>query len=379
MIHLSSSDNPETFAQALQYAQKQVRKLIQGHPMLYPLYTQDGQWKHEGQIWTRWSDGFLPGMMWIFAKYTGPDSAEGKYWREQAIRYSEPLAARKSDTEAHDLGFLFFSTYYRWLRLTNGAPKKDASVLRETMIEAGRTLASRFQENGSYLRSFVGDNSLFIDSMMNVGLIFLAARETGDRRLHSIAIRHAMTVRRLLVRGDGSTAQEGIFDTDSGEFIRQTTHQGDRGDSCWSRGLTWAIYGFTSCYEYTRDPHFLATAQACADFYLANSPADGIAPWDFSAPAESRILLDTSAGAICAAALLRLCRHAPDPMKGHLYWSSSVRILRALCDKHLAKSDANWEGILRGGVYHVKKGLGVDESLIWGEYFFCEALERVLR
>ena len=36
------------------------------------------------------------------------------------------------------------------------------------------------------------------------------------------------------------------------------------------------------------------------------------------------------------------------------------------------------EGILKGGVYHVHKGLGVDESVMWGEFFFCEALERVL-
>ena len=65
-------------------------------------------------------------------------------------------------------------------------------------------------------------------------------------------------------------------------------------------------------------------------------------------------------------------------MKAHLYKSTATRILRALCDKHLAKGDAKSEGILKGGVYHVHKGLGVDESVIWGEYFFCEALERVL-
>jgi unsaturated chondroitin disaccharide hydrolase len=55
-----------------------------------------------------------------------------------------------------------------------------------------------------------------------------------------------------------------------------------------------------------------------------------------------------------------------------------VQILTALCQKHLARSDSKWEGILKGGVYHVHKGLGVDESVMWGEYFFCEALERVL-
>ena len=73
------------------------------------------------------------------------------------------------------------------------------------------------------------------------------------------------------------------------------------------------------------------TAQACADYYITHTPADGIPPWDFNAPVENRTLLDTSAAAICAAGLLRLCRLEPDPMKGHLYWSTAVQILRSLC------------------------------------------------
>ena len=182
----------------------------------------------------------------------------------------------------------------------------------------------------------MAENSLFIDIMMNVGIIFYAARETGDRMLRDIAVRHSLTTRRVLVRGDGSTAHEGIFDLDTGEFLRQSTQQGYRADSCWSRGLAWALYGFTNCYEYSRDPRFLETAQACADYYITHSPTDGIPPWDFNAPIENRKLVDTSAAAIAASGLFRLCRMVPDPMKGHLYWTTAVRILRSLCEKHLA-------------------------------------------
>jgi len=371
MIHLSS-DTGELFTHSYQFAQRQVRKLIEKHPMLYPLHTKDGEWKHEGQVWTHWSDGFLPGMMWIFYKHAERDSAESKFWYENAVRYTEPIEPRKKDRDAHDLGFLFLSTYYRWHRLHPDPARRDV------LIEAGRTLAMRFKEKGGYLRSFVADNSVFIDTMMNVGIILYAARESGDRKLRDIALRHARTTRRVLVRGDGSTGHEGVFDTDTGEFLHQTTHQGYRGDSCWSRGLSWAMYGFATVYEYSRDPHYLETAQACADFYITHSPSDGIPPWDFNAPAENRTLLDTSAAAIYAAGLLRLCRLVPDSMKGHLYWSTAVRILRSLCEKHLGKRDPKWQGILKGGVYHVHKGLGVDESVMWGEYFFCEALERVL-
>ncbi|MEO8025815.1 MAG: glycoside hydrolase family 88 protein [Bryobacteraceae bacterium] len=372
MIHFAT-EGAQTFEDSFKFAQKQVRRLIEKHPDLYPMYTRDGKWKHEGPNWTNWCEGFLPGMMWLFEKHSPPNSDDRKYWFDQAVKYSKPLEPRKDDREVHDLGFVFLSTYYRWYQRTR------EPELRDVLIQAGRTLSMRFQENGRYLSSFVAENSLFIDIMMNVGIIFYAARETGDRRLREIAIRHALTTRRTLVRGDGSTAHEGIFDLETGEFIKQSTQQGYRADSCWSRGVAWALYGFGTCYEYSRDPHFMETAEACADYYISHTPSDGVPPWDFDAPIESRTLLDASTAAIAAAGLFRLCRIAPDPMKGHLYWSTAVRILKTLCDNHLAKSDPKWEGILKGGVYHVHKALGVDESVMWGEYFFVEALEHALR
>ncbi|MEO7650625.1 MAG: glycoside hydrolase family 88 protein, partial [Bryobacteraceae bacterium] len=296
-------------------------------------------------------------------------SADARWWRQQAIRYSKPLEPRKLDRNVHDLGFIFMSTYYRWFRMTQDP------TLKAVLIEAGNTMSLRFREKGEYLRSFVSEDSLFIDIMMNVGIIFYAALESGDRKLMDVAMRHSLTSRRVLVRGDGSTAHEGLFNLDTGEFLRQTTHQGFRGDSCWSRGLAWSLYGFGTCYGYTRDPRFLATAEACADFYIANTPADGVAPWDYDAPPESRRQVDTSAAAIAAAGMFRLAGLAHDPMKGMLYNRVARHILSTLCRHYLGQSEAGWEGILRGGVYHIHKGLGVNESVMWGEYFFLEALD----
>lgn len=371
MIQFVLETDRELLEGAFRFAQKQVRRIVEEYPDFYPMYTDNGRWKHSKPAWTHWCDGFLPGMMWIFERRANGD-ADAKYWMEQAKRYTLPLEKRKDDREVHDLGFIFLSTYYRWYQLTH------EPNLKQVVVDAGKTLALRFQEKGQYLRSFVAENSLFIDIMMNVGIIFYAARETADRRLRDVALRHSLTTRRTLVRGDGSTAHEGIFDPDTGEFLRQTTQQGYRGDSCWSRGLTWALHGFASVYEFSRDPRFLETAVQCADYYITHANADGVPPWDFSAPKESRKLLDTSAAAIAASGLLRLCRLVQDNVKGHLYWSAALRILRTLCEKHLAIKDKKWEGILKGGVYHVHKELGVDESVMWGEYFFVEALDQAL-
>jgi unsaturated chondroitin disaccharide hydrolase len=373
VIQFELESDRRLFEDSFAFAQKQVRSLAAKYPDFYPMYTMNGKWKHDGPIWTHWCDGFFPGLMWIFHRRAEAGSDDSKFWMDLAIRYSQPLAPRQHDREVHDLGFVFLSTYYRWYQLT-----KDPS-LKEVLIQAGKTLAMRFREKGQYLRSFVSEDSLFIDIMMNVGIIFYAARETNDKFLREVALRHCYTTRRALVRGDGSTAHEGIFDLETGEFLRQTTQQGYRGDSCWSRGLSWAIYGFASSYEYSRDPRFLHTAEECADYYILHTPPDGVPAWDYNAPPESRKLLDTSAAAITAAGLLRLSRLLHDPAKGHFYWSTAIRILRSLCEKHLAKKDAKWEGILKGGVYHLHKELGVDESVMWGEYFFVEALDHALR
>ncbi len=373
MIQFIHDSDKALFEEAMSFAQRQVKRLLERNPDFYPMYTQGGKWKHEGPVWTQWCDGFLPGMMWIFARSCSADKPEGKWWLEQAIRYTKPLEEQKNDTDVQDLGFIFMSSYHRWYQVTRDQAAKTV------VIQAAKALAQRYNDKGQYLRSFVAEDSIFIDIMMNVGLIFYAARELNDKRLREIAVRHSLTTRRFLVRGDGSVAHEGLFDIDTGEFIRQGTHQGYRGDSCWSRGLTWALYGFAMANEYSRDPRFLQTAEACADYYITHTPANGVPPWDYNAPPENRALLDTSAAAIAASGLLRLCRLVNDPMKGHLYWSTAIHILRTLCSHYLAQNDAAWEGILRGGVYHVHKEMGVDESVMWGEYFFVDALEQALR
>ena len=354
--------------QALTFAARQVRRTIERHPDFYPMYTRAGRWKHEGEAWTHWCDGFLPGILWLLHRHTGDG-----WFRQQAERYSRPLEPRQHDRNVHDLGFIFMSSYHHWHRLTR------EPALREVLIQAGRTMGLRFQKPGRYLSSFIGPQSLFIDIMMNVGILFYAARETQDRTLHEIAMDHCLTTRRVLVRGDGSTAHEGIFDLATGEFLRQSTHQGYRGDSCWSRGLTWSLYGFGIAYRYTRDRRFLETAELNADYYIEHTPHSGVPPWDYDAPQDQRKQPDSSAAAIAASGLLDLAEFTASRARARLYRDTALRILETLTgEKYLAHATPGWEGILKRGVYHIHKGLGVDESVMWGEYFFVEALIKAL-
>jgi unsaturated chondroitin disaccharide hydrolase len=351
---------------AFEVAARQLRRLIETYPDFFPMYTSGGKWKHGGEAWTNWCEGFLGGQLWLLYLHTNDP-----WWRERAEHYSLLIEHRKTDRNVHDLGFTFWPTWKRWYDLT-GDPAKNAAV-----IEAGRTMGLRFKERGQYLRSFVADESLFIDIMMNVGIVFYAAQQTSDGNLWRIANQHCLTTRRTLVRGDGGTSHEGIFDTQTGEFLRQTTHQGWRGDSAWARGLAWALYGFGTAYQFSGDVRFLNTAEACANFYIERTPSHGVPPNDWDEP-NPPLPYESSAAAIAACGLLQLARLSGDVAHAHHYHDYALRILDTLTEpEFLAMDTPGWEGILKHGMYHQRKGLGVDESVMWGDYFFLEALYRL--
>jgi unsaturated chondroitin disaccharide hydrolase len=353
------------------FARPQLRRLITTHPDTFPMYTTNGKWSVGGERWTNWCEGFLGGQLWLIAAHTA-DPTEAAWFRDQAEHYSRLVEHRKTDLDVHDLGFVFMSTWKRWYDLT-GEPGLNA-----VLIEAGTTLAKRFQSKGRYLRSFLAQDSLFIDIMMNVGIIFYAARETSDPALWQIARQHCDTTRRFLVRGDGSTLHEGIFSLETGEFLRPSTQQGYRQDSCWARGLAWALYGFGTIYGYTKDARDLATAEAIAAYYLAHLPEHGVPPNDFDEP-DRPLPYESSAAAIAAGGLWRLARLTTDATRAYAYRQAALRTLDTLTSpEFLANETPGWEGLLKHGIYHIEKGLGVDESVMWGEYFFLETVAEVL-
>ncbi|MGQ9574710.1 MAG: glycoside hydrolase family 88 protein [Thermoguttaceae bacterium] len=360
------------YTAALEFAQRQVAATIQRYPDFFPIYTCHGKWYHQGELWTDWTGGFLAGMMWQFYRRT-KDAA----WRQRAEHYSRLLEPRKLDRSVHDLGFIFLNTYLPWYQWTGQAD------LLEVLIQAGRTLAERFIEPGGYLCSFLGPESLFIDIMMNVPLVFYAAEKSGDQRLEQIALAHCRTTRDRLVRLDGSTAHEGIFDPHSGRFLRQSTRQGLRADSCWARGLAWSMYGFSKVYALTGLEEFLEVAERNAAYWIENLAEDKVPYWDFQADLSQPLpwgpQKDSSAAAIAASGLLDLAWQTRSADWALAYHNEALVMLDVLTrPEYLAIETPSWEGVLKHAVYHTYKNLGVDESVMWGDYFFVEALTKVV-
>jgi unsaturated chondroitin disaccharide hydrolase len=355
---------------ATEFAARQVRATIERNPGFFPMYTRSGRWRHDGEDWTDWCAGFHAGMMWLLAEHSFDQD-----WRRHAEEYSRLLEPKKFDRNVHDLGFIFLNTYLPWFRMTGDAR------FREVLITAGRTLALRFNTKGRYLRSFVAPESLFIDIMMNVPLIFYAAQATADDALFALALAHCDTTARTLVRADGSTAHEGLFDPDTGEFLGQSTHQGLRPDSAWARGLVWSLYGFSTVFSFTRRDSDLSVAMQNADCYINRCPPGLVPPWDFDVPPGPDRIDDSSAAAIAAAGLWDLAAlvESREPARAERYRQATLTILDSLCSDHyLAWTTPGWEGVLKHGVYHFHKRLGVDESVMWGDFFLLEAVQKVL-
>lgn len=104
--------------------------------------------------------------------------------------------------------------------------------------------------------------------MMNLELLYFAAKVTGDKRFSDIATKHAETTARNQIRPYFSCYHVVDYDAATGAVKNKATCQGFTDNSTWARGQAWAIYGYTMVYRETGDKKFLEIAQKMADYFL---------------------------------------------------------------------------------------------------------------
>ena len=174
----------------------------------------------DGEAWTNWCEGFLGGQIWMLSRRAGDADRARSAAPPNTTR--ELIEERKSDDTVHDLGFLFWSTYQRWYEATG-----DTDQARRRHPGRAHHRQPLQREAAATCPASGQPDSLFIDIMMNIGIMALyAAQQTGDQDMARKAVDHCLTTRRYLMRGDGSASHEGMFDLETGEFLRQTTQQG---------------------------------------------------------------------------------------------------------------------------------------------------------
>lgn len=316
-----------------------------------------------------WTSGFFPGALWLMYQAT-----DKPMWREWAEEWTLGLEGEKENQAGHDIGFIIERSFGLAHDVT-GEP-----AYRDVILSAANLLASRYDPKVKALRSRdLGQWSypVVIDNMMSLELLFHAARLGGSDRLRKIAIAHAQRTAKDHIRRDGSFYHLVDYSPLIGTVHRKATTQGVNEESAWSRGQAWAIYGFAIAYRETGEAEFLQIARRAADYYVENLPDDGVPYWDFQAPGMPDALRDSSAAAIAASALLLLAEQVSASDDAKRYRASAIQSLETLASPEYLALGSVEGGILRHGVGNLPGAREVDVSLIYGDYYFIEALARL--
>ena len=314
-----------------------------------------------------WTCGFWPGILWYLYEDT-----KDNMWREAAGKVTDmiaPLAYRKA--KSHDSGFIMMCSLGNGYRLT-GKPE-----YKEGLLHAADSLAMLYNPVVGTILSWPGmvkkenwPHNTIIDNMMNLELLFWAARNGGGQYLYDIACKHAETTMKHQFRKDYSCYHVAVYDTLDGHFIKGVTHQGLSDDSMWARGQAWAIYGFALSYRHTKQEKYLDTARKVAAYFISCIPESGLIPVDFRQPAEPA-WEDSTAAAIAACGMLEIASHLSEE-EGAQYKEAALRMLKALAEKR-CNWDENQDNLLEKctAAYHDKDH---EFSIIYGDYYFIEAI-----
>ena len=132
-------------------------------------------------------------------------------------------------------------------------------------------------------------------------------------------------------------------------------------------------------YQYTRDEKYLDHAVKIAEYLLPRLPEDGVPYWDYDDPDIPDVPRDASAAAIMASALVSLSGFVEGECSDK-YLSTAENIVRTLAsEEYLAEEGSNCGFILKHGVGFLKAGSEVDVPLTYSDYYFLEAILKLLK
>ncbi|MBE7037001.1 MAG: hypothetical protein E7403_06885, partial [Ruminococcaceae bacterium] len=297
-------------------------------------------------------------------------------WAEQ---FKEAYRAKVFDTPMetmHDVGFLYSPYAVMLYSLTGDEDYKNMAV------KAADALAMRYEPKGGYIRAWgrmdyktpeyvdeeLAKDHFFteskgvaiIDCMMNLPLLFWSSEVTGHPFYKRIAMMHADTTIKYFIREDYSLIHAFRFSEETGEPIGESNYCGYSNGSCWTRGMSWAIYGFAIAYNYTNEERYLdASIKLLEKFMRASKHQAPV--WDFHLPEFEEQNLDTSAVAVTLCGILEL-----EKKKSNKKLMKAKEILKNILEPFI-DYDENVMGIL-------KEQNGLHQYTSYGDYYLVESL-----
>jgi hypothetical protein len=396
-----------------------------------PVFTWAGKYTTRG--WTEWTQGFQYGSAVLQFDATG-DEHFLEMGRKDTV---DKMAPHVSHFGVHDHGFNNVSTYGNLLRLMNEGAiaenKWERDFYELALKISGAVQAKRWSttaDGGGYMYSFNGPHSLFVDTIRTcralvvsdgLGHSLLEDNDTSVSLLGRVIEHAKATAKYSIFYGEGRdaydewgrTAHEAVFNRNDGNFRCPNAQQGFSGFTTWTRGLAWAMVGFPEELEFLKtlsdealqpfggreaiEAVFLKAARATCDWFIANTPVDGIPYWDGGAPSLYQLgdyrnrkadpfndyePVDSSAAAIGAQGLLRLGRYlGTDTEDGARYFQAGLTAFESLLDEPYLSLDPAHQGLVLHSIYHEPNGwdyvpegskIAYGESSMWGDYHMRE-------
>ncbi|WP_077921999.1 glycosyl hydrolase [Spirosoma sp. 209] len=456
MVQLNSSRTPANLSTKLRQfwdisAQK-INLIEQGYDpgKGSPVFTIQGRYTTRG--WTEWTQGFQYGS--TILQFDATDAPE--FLTAGRQKTLTAMAPHISHVGVHDHGFNNVSTYGNLLRLMNEGRipfnewEKNTYELALKIsgaVQANRWTTIKSTSAGTpagFIHSFNGPHSLFVDTIRSCRSLVVSHllghtfQGEGDRVINLLerALLHIRaTADYAVYYGEGRdsydvwgrTAHESIFNVTDGNYRCPNSQQGYTGFSTWTRGLAWAMCGFAEELEALSaisddelaplggrdalEAMMSRAARATCDFYIDNTPTDGVPYWDTGAPNLHKLgdylnqpanpyneyePVDSSAAAIAAQGLLRLGNYLiskaqpVDVEAGQRYWQAGLTVLDTLLSEPYLSTDPAHQGLLLHSVYHRPNGwdyvpdgrsVPCGESSMWGDYHLREValyLQRII-
>jgi unsaturated chondroitin disaccharide hydrolase len=262
---------------------------------------------------------------------------------------------------------MFFPSAIKGWKLTGDQHYHDSAM------GAANALAGQFNKDAGFIPGwgfFGGEDwsgSVLIDTLMNLPLLVWAVQQGADKLLMDVVRRHTATALQNHIREDGSVFHVYKFDPTDGKPLRGDTYQGFAPDSSWTRGQSWAITGLAILAKMIGNPSYLKASERVGAYFVSQLAQDGVPPWDFKAVGADQPK-DSSAGACASYGFQKLFQITGDQQ--HLHTAS--RLLRALTLTCRNRSNAG--GLLLHSTADLPHGLGINESTMYGDYYYLKSL-----
>lgn len=337
----------------------------------FPHITEKGKWLTNTN--GHWTGGFWTALLWFNALYHNDDELKAT-----ALTQAKKLETRVTDSKTHDMGFIFGPSCVFGNHIV-----PDEQLVRmalagahnlEILYEEKVNLCLAWDEPGY-------EGTAIVDTIMNLPIMVWAAQREGNSSLRDKALAAANRIREVHLRDDYSTYHVVRWDTETFEIIEQTTHQGFSADTCWSRGQAWALYGFANMFRYTAINEYLQTSQGLAAYFWDNLDSDTYLPkWDFSFRNNAQEPIDAAAASIAAAGMVLLSgmlKQNNQPRESMMWKERGSRIVESLVS-HCFHHSLDEYGLIGNVTVDKPRNSGINESSMYGDYYFMEAVYRLL-